>query len=197
MSKSERTRQFIIEQAAPIFNKFGYEGTSMSQLTEAIGLTKGAIYGNFVNKDEIALEAFRFNVSRIVGQIAEIVKKHENSCDKLIALATYYEDEFRNLSALGGCPILNAAIDSDDAHRRLKKEVQKALRNWLDSVSMLVLRGIKRGEIKPETDAKTFATVYVALIEGGIMLSKATDDGKHLSRNVEQIREMIGSNLRK
>lgn len=45
--KSERTRQFIIEKVAPIFNRKGYAGTSLSDLTEATGLTKGAIYGNF------------------------------------------------------------------------------------------------------------------------------------------------------
>ncbi len=49
MTKAEETRQYIIERAAPIFNMYGYEGFSMSQLTEAIGMTKGAIYGNFKN----------------------------------------------------------------------------------------------------------------------------------------------------
>ena len=35
--RSERTRQLIIESAAPIFNKKGYAGTSMSDLTTATG----------------------------------------------------------------------------------------------------------------------------------------------------------------
>jgi AcrR family transcriptional regulator len=52
LSKAGRTRQFIIETTAPIFNTKGYEGTSMSTLTEATGLTKGSIYGNFENKEE-------------------------------------------------------------------------------------------------------------------------------------------------
>ncbi|MCP2807331.1 TetR family transcriptional regulator, partial [Salmonella enterica subsp. enterica serovar Typhimurium] len=61
-SKAERTRQYIIDKAAPIFNKKGYAGTSLNDLIEATGLTKGAIYGNFENKDEIALEAFDYNL---------------------------------------------------------------------------------------------------------------------------------------
>ena len=57
MRKAEETRNYIIEQAAPIFNMHGYYGTTMSQLTKAINMTKGAIYGNFKDKDEIALAA--------------------------------------------------------------------------------------------------------------------------------------------
>ncbi len=58
MNKAERTRHFIIEKAAPIFNTKGYAGTSLSDMTEATGLTKGSIYGNFADKDEVALACF-------------------------------------------------------------------------------------------------------------------------------------------
>ena len=58
MSKAEKTRQFIIEKTAPIFNKKGFAGTSLSDMTEATGLTKGSIYGNFADKDEVAMAAF-------------------------------------------------------------------------------------------------------------------------------------------
>jgi hypothetical protein len=66
MSKAEKTRAFIIEKAAPIFNMKGFAGTSMADLTEATGLTKGAIYGNFENKDEVALAVYDYNLSLVV-----------------------------------------------------------------------------------------------------------------------------------
>ncbi len=55
MGKAEETRQTIIEKAAVIFNKNGYQRTTMSTLTKALGLTKGAIYGHFADKDELAI----------------------------------------------------------------------------------------------------------------------------------------------
>ncbi|HAE68223.1 MAG TPA: TetR/AcrR family transcriptional regulator, partial [Sphingobacterium sp.] len=54
MSKAEQTRQYIIEKTAPIFNKKGYFATSLSDITTATGLTKGSIYGNFKDKDDLA-----------------------------------------------------------------------------------------------------------------------------------------------
>ena len=65
MSKAEETKAFIIEKIAPVFNKKGYAGTSLSDMTEATGLTKGSIYGNFSNKDEVALAAFDHNFSKV------------------------------------------------------------------------------------------------------------------------------------
>ena len=52
-TKSFETKQYILEKIAPIFNKNGYAGTSLSDVTKATGLTKGAIYGNFKDKEEI------------------------------------------------------------------------------------------------------------------------------------------------
>jgi len=60
MSKAEQTRQFIIEKTAPIFNKKGYFATSLSDITTATGLTKGSIYGNFKDKDDLALHVYTY-----------------------------------------------------------------------------------------------------------------------------------------
>jgi AcrR family transcriptional regulator len=60
MSKAEKTKQFIIEKTATLFNTKGYTSTSLSDITQAT-LTKGSIYGNFENKDEVALEVYKYN----------------------------------------------------------------------------------------------------------------------------------------
>jgi len=57
ISKSDRTKKFIVEQTAAIFNEKGYAGTTITDLTNATKLTKGSIYGNFTNKDDVALAA--------------------------------------------------------------------------------------------------------------------------------------------
>lgn len=197
MGKSEATRQCIIEQAATIFNMHGYAGTSMSRLTGAIGMTKGAIYGNFKNKDEIALAAFEFNIQKIALQIQKQVYAHENACDRLIAYARFYLTAFDDVAKIGGCPILNAAIDSDnDVHLPLKKLVVNALESWMNAVIKIVRKGVAAKEIRDTVDPVRFATAFVSLIEGGIMLSKVTGKKDHLRRNVEHLIELVNETLR-
>ena len=65
LTKSEHTIHFILETVAPIFNKHGYAATSMSDLTSATGLTKGAIYGNFKNKEDLAIAAFKHTIKKL------------------------------------------------------------------------------------------------------------------------------------
>ena len=196
MRKSEETRKFIIEKSAPIFNMHGYKGTTMSQLTNAINMTKGAIYGNFIDKNEIALAAFDHNFAEISKKIQAAVRYKENACDKLIAFANFYLDEFMEISRKGGCPLMNAVIDSDNIHPPLKARVSEAIETWINTVTRIVYSGIKRKQINPNTKPEQFASVFVSLIEGGIMLSKATGNTIHLSRNIDQIIYLVNAELR-
>ncbi len=197
MSKSEETRNLIIRQAAPIFNKHGYTGTTMSQLTRAINMTKGAIYGNFKDKDEIALAAFDYNFSQLSKKIQVVIRSKENACDKLIALASHYLDDFSALSLDGGCPILNAAVDSDNVHKPLMEKVSQALDTWIQTIVSIIYRGIQENQIQPHVRPEQFASVFVSLIEGGIVLSKTTGNTIHLGRNIDHIIHLVNGQLRR
>ncbi len=65
MKKAERTKLMIIEKVAETFNKQGYYATSLNDLIKITGLSKGSIYGNFKNKEEVAVEAFRYNIRKL------------------------------------------------------------------------------------------------------------------------------------
>src|ERR1700674_4907506 len=60
MTRGEQTRKKIVRAAAPIFNKRGYEGSSVSDLMEATSPKKGGIYRHFSSKEELAAEAFDY-----------------------------------------------------------------------------------------------------------------------------------------
>ena len=98
--KAERTTAYIIETVAPIFNKHGYIGTSMSDLTEATGLTKGAIYGNFENKEALALSAFEHNRNMLLKAIDDKLSTGTEALARLYSLLNFYKqyDLFYNLS---------------------------------------------------------------------------------------------------
>src|SRR5271155_2388211 len=103
MNKAERTRQFIIEKTAPIFNRKGYAGTSLSDMTEATGLTKGSIYGNFADKDEVALAVFDYNVGRLGARTLAGMDLQQSARETLLAYIGSYQ--LRNPLTEGGCPI--------------------------------------------------------------------------------------------
>src|ERR1700744_6274721 len=166
MGKAERTRQYIVEKTAPVFNRKGYEGTSMSDLTETTGLTKGAIYGNFENKDEVALAAFDYNLSRMVQRVKSLQADDMSALGKLQAYINVYRKGLFNPTLSAGCPIVNTGIEADDTHPQLKKKVGDAVSSWHRSISAIVHQGIRSGEIREEVDVPAFASLMIAMIEG-------------------------------
>lgn len=196
MSKAQKTRQLIIEKTASLFNTKGYISTSLSDITEATGLTKGSIYGNFENKDEVALEVYRYNA----GQLSNIMSRSFGdefpaTLDKLHAFTAFYRKNWRTVFSNGGCPIMNAATEADDSFPALKSCVKKSFETWNLKISGVIQYGQENGELNPEADAEEYASLFIMLIEGGILLSKTTDDEKFLNLALDRITHMIDHEL--
>lgn len=175
MSKAQRTKQFIIEKTAPIFNMKGYSGTSMSDITEATGLTKGSIYGNFANKDEVALAAFRFNVKKLHDIFAGEIEKEKTFKGKLLVYPRLYSSYYDLRVTQGGCPIINTATEADDTHPILRKKVERVILSWKEQLVYFIEQGILSGEFKAQSiDPEKTALTIIAIIEGAIMIAKIT-----------------------
>jgi TetR/AcrR family transcriptional repressor of nem operon len=190
-SKADRTRQFIIETTANIFNKKGFSGTSLSDLTGATGLTKGSIYGNFENKEDVALAAFDYNLSRILVEVRKRMTAATTFRDKLMVYADVYDHYTMHSFPDGGCPILNTAIEADDTNVRLKAKAAKAVNSWQKNIQELINSGIHAGEFLKDVDPVQLSTSIVALIEGGIMISRVTDDKTALHRVIRTVAYLI------
>jgi AcrR family transcriptional regulator len=185
LSKAERTRQFIIESTAVVFNKKGYAGTSLADLTEATGLTKGSIYGNFENKEDVALAVFDYNACRTADLIDQRMARANTFYDKLMVYTKVYSSE--TLAERGGCAILNTAVEADDTNDLLKNKAAKAVLKWKKKITDLIEGGIAAGEFKADVNVSQTAISIVALIEGGIMIGKVT--GIHT--NLEQVLKTV------
>jgi TetR/AcrR family transcriptional repressor of nem operon len=191
MSKAEKTREYIVEKTAPIFNMKGYAGTSLTDMTEATGLTKGSIYGNFANKDEVALAAFDHNAKKVNSIIRQEMDKHASIKDKLLVYVDVYENYLKFPFPAGGCPILNTAIDADDTHAILKQKACDAITSWKNSIIKLVDKGIALKEINKATNSEQVALTLIATMEGAIMISKVTGRNNYRKIIMQSVADMI------
>ena len=147
-NKREDTKAYILDKVAPIFNRKGYNGTSLNDITQATGLSKGSIYGNFENKSDLAMSAFSQNVDKLVSPMIEIVYKDKNSINRLHAITNYYRGYYEQSQALGGCPILNTSIDTKFNNRQLFNAAKDVSERLVRNLAVIINRGIKRKEIK-------------------------------------------------
>lgn len=190
-TKAAKTREYIIEKAAPLFNTKGYAGTSMNDIMAATGLAKGGLYGNFRNKDEIAAAAFEYSYQRLKEDLGARVGPKKSALEKLYAILQYYRNYTVNPPIEGGCPLMNTGLDADDSYPFLKKKAREALLEMLQTLQRIIKKGIDQGEINPGLEVKKEAEIIYAQIEGGIMMAKVADDVTLLNRMLDNIREHI------
>lgn len=177
MNKGEATKAYIVEQAAQLFNSNGYGSGSMSALMERTGLKKGGIYNHFGSKEELALEAFDYSIRRMNKKLAEVMRSAQTAPGMLRALLEFYHDYSDDTTFQGGCPMLNTAVESDSGHPALKQRVSEVLKEWQASLGAIIEQGKGKGEIRMNVNSEQIATMIISGIEGGIMLSRALDDG--------------------
>jgi TetR/AcrR family transcriptional regulator, transcriptional repressor for nem operon len=191
MRKGEQTRQEIIRKAAPIFNQRGYDGAALSDLMRATGLEKGGIYRHFESKEQLATEAFDYAWKLAIDTRFEGTQDVPNAVDRLKLFVRNFRDRRAGLVP-GGCPLLNAAIDSDDAHPPLRRKARRALDSWLGRVQSIAEEGKRKGEVRSGVDSEELATLIVNTLEGGLMVTRLQrrDDALDLAcRHLEEYLE--------
>ena len=195
ISKSEKTAKYIIEKVAPLFNQKGYSATSMSDLTTATGLTKGAIYGNFQNKEELAIKSFNFSVNQVLKSISTHQNKNKSSLQKLYLITDFYKNYYNFSKKLGGCPILNNGVDAKNQNTNLHNEVVLIINKTQTNIAKLIEQGIKNGVIKRTVNSKKFAKRLYSHIQGAVFMAFTMNEANYLDIAVEDMNLIIKNEL--
>lgn len=195
MRKGEATRQEIIRQAAPIFNRKGFDGAAMSDLMRATGLEKGGIYRHFDSKQQLAAEAFDYAWNKASSARLEGLEEIPNTVDRLKQMIRNFRDRRQGLVA-GGCPLLNTAIDSDNGNPVLRRKALRALDSWLSRLRGIVAEGHGRGEIRADVRAEDVAALIAGTLEGSLMLSRLERSDAPLDVACRHLEEFLESGVR-
>lgn len=191
MRNPKLTKKLIVEKAMPLFNLKGYRATSLSDITKVTGMTKGAIYGNFENKDAVAVASFESAVDIVTSELRKRIKAAPNAPLKLKAILNYYEEYLYKPPIAGGCPVVNTAIEADDNYPMLRTKVVRVMTLIKDTLKKIILRGIKEGQIRPNVNVDEFAVSFYATVQGATLISRVEGDSESYSLVKSQMEKMI------
>lgn len=194
-TKAEKTTAYIIETVAPVFNKHGYIGTSMSDLTDATGLTKGAIYGNFENKEALALSAFEHNSKLLLQALDDALNVSGSTMDKLKSLMDFYKKYDVFTLPLGGCPVLNVGVDSQHNNKLLAAAAKETIKEIEGKIALVLENGVNKSEIKIPVSPLQFAKQLFTMIQGAVAMSTLTMDRKYLLNTMTYLEVLVKREL--
>lgn len=191
------TSEFILDKVAPIFNKQGYVGTSLTDITKATGLTKGAIYCNFSNKEDLALKSFQLNINLAITPLFKLVAATEGSINKLSAITDYQRSYYDLVKDRGGCPMLRVGVDTKFINPLLFKTAQNLSQKFTAGLTNIISEGISNNEIQQNTDPVKYAKIILSLIEGSSLLAFTHNDQTYITDAMDFIDNTIIDSIRK
>ena len=195
-TKAERTTAFIIETVAPVFNKHGYVGTSMSDLTEATGLTKGALYGNFENKEALALAAYEYSINKLLNAIDERLNIEGDSLEKLFSLTKFYRNYDIFTLDIGGCPVLNVGVDARHNNKQLAAAASETINIIEGKIALVLENGVNNSEIHLPVPPLQFAKQLYTMLQGAIAMNTITADRKYLMNTVAYLEVLVKKEIK-
>ncbi len=191
MRNPEATKELIILKSADLFNTQGYKATSLSDITKATGFTKGAIYRHFENKEDLEQQALHSLAKRMFQEISTSIKAAKNFEDKMEAIFIFFDSYMETPLYKGGCPLLNVAIESDDTNPVLRQQAFGMLSRLRASLQTLFSNGIKNNQLQSSIDIDYYTTLFIATLEGGIMMSKLERNKTAITHAITHLRHLI------
>ncbi len=180
MRDPNKTKQIIIRESSILFNTKGYKTTSLSDITTATQLTKGAIYRHFKDKSELEKECLNHMCGILQNHLRLRIKNAPDTKSKLQTICEFFKKYADTPPFKGGCPLMNAAIEADDGDPKLKALAKEIMESMHQTIKTILENGKKHNQVTPIYNSSAFASMMFGSLEGAIMMMKVTDDKQHL-----------------
>jgi AcrR family transcriptional regulator len=172
--RSEATRNNILQAAMQLFASRGYDATSVAQICQAAGVSKGAFYHHFPSKQAVFVALLDNWLNVLDEQIAALVSQAGSIPEGLVQMASVSEDVFK--SARGQLPMFLEFWRESSHDPLVWNATIEPYRHYTNLFSGLIERGIQEGSLEP-VDPQTTARVLLALVLGVILQGVMDPEG--------------------
>ncbi len=189
-TKGQETRKLILTESRKLFTVQGFQNTSISNIIAATGVKKGNLYYYFPSKEELGLavlidardEFFHILDNSLVGETPTLKIIH--SCNSIMEL-------MQQTNFVGGCLFGNTALEMTDSNSRFGKIIQEIFSHWTERIEHELRQAADMGILNSHLPLDSLATAIVAILEGGIMLSRVYKNKNGLEDCILTIRSVI------
>jgi TetR/AcrR family transcriptional regulator, transcriptional repressor for nem operon len=181
-------------------NRQGFLALPLSAVITATGIQKGGLYRHFDSREALANQAFDCCVAAVRQRFEAALQGKHTACDCLLAMVDAHVAAGVDVPLPGGCPIMNCAVEtdhtSDPGHTSLRQRARDAMSGWHGLVQHIVKGGMGSGELRADLDPAQVASVFIACLEGAVLLTQLYRDTTHMSAARAHLGHYIELSLR-
>jgi AcrR family transcriptional regulator len=158
-----RTRAALLESAAQGISRYGYTNLVLERVASEAGYTRGALYHQFANKEELALAVVEWVEMGWYDELGHLFANDADPVGALVELARGYAIYCRrDVSRV----MMTLRAEFEGRDHPVGRAVQEAIGRVIDDSTRLIAAGRTSGAIPPGAPPRELALAYVGGVEG-------------------------------
>lgn len=175
-----RTKEFneieILDKAIDLFWFKGYNGASMQDVVDSLGLSRSSIYDTFGDKHQLYISALEQYRKQAAGGLIDMVKQSTSPIQTIQQLLEILSNDSLNTVCNKGCFMTNSTIELAPHDPEIHKIVKDNMQDIEEAFYNLVKKGQDLGEITNQNDARALARFLFNTISGIRVAAKSGAD---------------------
>lgn len=163
MSKGERTRATILDEAVALTSTNGVTGLTIGSLAERLGMSKSGLFAHFGSKEQLQQAVLERASELFAETVVKPAFAQPRGLPRLRALFENWIDWAKDPPMPGGCPLQAASFELDDQPGPLRDYLAHTQEQLRSVVAGAVRRAVDEGHIRADTDPDQFAFEGLAI----------------------------------
>ena len=164
----------------------GFRSADLDAILAAAGVTKGALYHHFDNKEALGYAVVDEVISSNLHQKwVQPLRNVDNPVDVLIRIIQ--SESLKREDVERGCPLLNLSQEMSGIDEGFRRRTARLYKAWHDAMAEALREGQKRGVVRSDIDANETATFLIAAWEGYVVLGKNSQDPRMMESGQRRV----------
>jgi len=188
MPRALNTRDRLVDSARYLFWERGFAGTSMADLLAHAGVNSGSFYHFFESKEALLRTVLESYLKAFKPAIVDrAFARTDEPVGRIFAILAGYRERILQTECKYGCPIGRLALEIDPENRPAHKLIAENFQSWIGVVRECIEQ--IKDRLPKTTDPDALSTYVLAVMEGGVMLSRSCGSVEPFDQAVKQLRE--------
>ena len=161
-----RSRNALLESAARGLSRHGYGNLVLEQVAREAGYTRGALYHQFRDKEELALAVIEWVNENWIREVGDPAREERSPVEELLALARGHAVFCRRDIAR---VIMALRVEFAGQEDRVARTIERVAGTGVERVARLIRAGRRDGSIPPGPPARTVALACMGALEGAVI----------------------------
>lgn len=186
-----RTEEFnrleVLDKAKLVFWKKGYNGTSMQDLVDAMGLNRSSIYNSFGSKMELYHESLKKYQGDSGVLFERVSDQHRNALETIGLIFLYAMEDILGDTDKKGCMLINCFTEMGNQDVQLRTLLESNQERLISIFDDLVTTGQVDGSIRKDEESQLLAHYLVNAFQGFRITGLSVQDAKILKSIIQNI----------